>query len=77
MYRPFKNLRKRMIELDFRQEELSKASGIPKSTLSQRINGKKPFDARQISALCKVLDIKPEEIGAFFFEDVPQNRKAG
>ena len=76
MYRPFKNLRKRMIELDFRQEELSKASGIPKSTLSQRINGKKPFDARQISALCKVLDIKPEEIGRYFFEDAPARKGA-
>ena len=77
MYRPFKNLRKRMIELDYCQEELSKGAGIPKSTLSQRINGKKPFDARQISALCRVLEIKPDQIGAFFFEDAPQNRKAG
>ena len=77
MYRPFKALRKRMIELDYCQEELSKASGIPKATLSQRINGNRPFDARQISAICKVLDIKPDQIGAFFFEDVPQNKKAG
>lgn len=76
MYRPFKNLRKRMIELDYSQEELSKASGIPKATLSQRINGNRPFDAYQISALCKVLDIKPAEIGKFFFEPVNQ-KKAG
>lgn len=76
MYRPFKNLRKRMIELDYSQEELSKASGIPKATLSQRINGNRPFDSYQISALCKVLDIKPEEIGRFFFEPVNQ-KKAG
>ena len=52
MYRPFKNLRMRMVQLDYNQEELSKAAGIPKGTLSPRINGKKPFDAYQISAIC-------------------------
>lgn len=77
MYRPFKNLRMRMVQLDYNQEELSKAAGIPKATLSQRINGKKPFNAPQISALCKVLEIKPEEIGRYFFEDAPKSRKAG
>lgn len=76
MYRPFKALRMRMIELDYIQDELAKASGIPKSTLSQRINGRKPFDAPQISAICKVLDIKPEEIGRYFFEDAPAKKGA-
>lgn len=75
MYRPFKNLRMRMVQLDYNQEELGKAAGIPKATLSQRINGNRPFDAYQISALCKVLEIKPEEIGTFFFEDMTKSRK--
>lgn len=77
MYKPFKNLRMRMVQMDFCQEELSKASGIPKATLSQRINGNRPFDAYQISALCKVLDIPLDQIGMFFFEDTPKSRKAG
>lgn len=77
MYRPFKNLRMRMIQLDYIQDELAAAAGIPKSTLSQRINGHKPFDAPQISAICKVLDIKPDEIRKYFFEDTPTGRKAG
>lgn len=76
MYRPFKNLRMRMIELDYRQEELSKETGIPKATLSQRINGKRPFDARQIRAICKALNIQPEEIGRYFFEDAPARKGA-
>ena len=76
MYRPFKNLRMRMVQLDYNQEELGKAAGIPKATLSQRINGKKPFDAYQISALCKVLEIKPEEIGKYCCEPTAQ-KKAG
>lgn len=75
MYRPFKNLRMRMVQLDYNQEELSKASGIPKATLSQRINGNRPFDTYQISALCKVLKIKPEEIGLYFFEPMPKGQK--
>ena len=49
---------------------------MPKATLSQRINGNRPFDAYQISALCKVLEIKPEEIGRYFFEPTAQ-KKAG
>ena len=32
MYRPFKNLRMRMVQLDYNQEELGKAAGIPKAT---------------------------------------------
>ena len=76
MYRPFKNLRMRMVQLDYNQEELSKAAGIPKATLSQRINGNRPFDAYQISALCKVRVFKPEEIGRYFFEPTAQ-KKAG
>lgn len=76
MYKPFKNLRMRMVQMDFCQEELSKASGIPKATLSQRLNGNRPFDTYQISALCKVLEIKPEEIGKYFFEPMAQ-KKAG
>ena len=76
MYRPFKNLRMRMVQLDYNQEELSKAAGITKATLSQRINGNRPFDAYQISALCKELEIKPEEIGRYFFEPTAK-KKAG
>lgn len=76
MYKPFKALRMRMIELDYRQEELSKETGIPKATLSQRINGKRPFDAPQISAICKVLDIPQDQIGRYFFEDTPARKGA-
>ena len=40
MYRPFKKLRLRMIEMDYNQKDLAKAAGIVPSTFSLRIRGK-------------------------------------
>ena len=49
MYRPFKKLRLRMIEMDYNQKDLAKAAGIVPSTFSLRIRGKQPFDSAQIA----------------------------
>lgn len=75
MYRPFKKLRLRMVEMDYNQEDLAKATGICKSTLSLRIRALAPFDAPQIAAICKVLNIPTDQIGAYFFEDAPKEKK--
>lgn len=75
MYRKFHRLRVRFAELDMTQAEAARRAGIPPSTLTARMTGRLPFNATDIAALCKVLEIKPEEIGTFFFEDMPKNRK--
>lgn len=70
-------LRLRMLELDYSSRELAKAAGMAPSTLSRKMCGKQPFDAREIMAIARVLEIKQNEYGDFFFEDVPKSRKAG
>lgn len=75
MYRAFKKLRLRMVELDYNQKDLAKAAGIAPSTFSLRIRGKQPFDADQILAISRVLDIPVNQIGAYFFAEAPKARK--
>ena len=77
MYRKFHRLRVRFAELDMTQAEAARRAGIPPSTLTARMTGKLPFTARDIASLCKVLDIPAEQIGTFFFEDVPLGKKVG
>lgn len=77
MYRPFKKLRLRMVELDYNQKDLARAAGIVPSTFSLRIRGKQPFNSAQIDAIAHVLNIPTSEIGAYFFEEPNRTKKAG
>ncbi|MGN0707338.1 MAG: helix-turn-helix domain-containing protein [Faecalibacterium sp.] len=74
MYRPYKKLRLRMIELDMNQSEAAQMAGIPASTLCGRMTGKTEFRQTEIQALAKVLEIPLDQIGEFFFAE-PQARK--
>lgn len=77
MYRPFKKLHLRMVELDYNQKDLARAAGIVPSTFSLRIRGKQPFNSAQIDAIAHVLNIPTSEIGAYFFEEPNRTKKAG
>jgi transcriptional regulator with XRE-family HTH domain len=77
MYRPFKKLRLRMVEMDYNQKDLARAAGIVPSTFSLRIRGKQPFNSAQIAAIARVLNIPTSEIGAYFFEEPARTKKAG
>ena len=57
MYRPFKKLRLRMVELDYNQKDLARAAGIVPSTFSLRIRGKQPFNSAQIAAIARGVEI--------------------
>ena len=57
MYRKFHRLRVRFAELDMSQAEAARRAGIPPSTLTARMTGRLPFTARDISGLCKALDL--------------------
>ena len=77
MYRKFHKLRVRFAELEMTQNEVARRAGIKIATMTNRMNGTYPFTAAEILSLADVLDIKPEEFGAFFFEDTPRKKKAG
>lgn len=57
----------RMKECGFTQEQLAKAIGINKATLSAKINNRFSFSQDEILAICKVLNIPVSEIGEFFY----------
>ena len=67
MYRPFKKLRLRMVELDYNQKDLARAAGIVPST----------FNSAQIAAIARVLNIPTSEIGTYFFEEPGRKMKVG
>lgn len=74
-YRKFHRLRVRFAELDLTQNEAARRAGLAPSTLTTRMTGRVPFNAWEIAALAKVLEIKPEEYGLYFF-DAPKQRGA-
>lgn len=76
MYRLFKHLRVRFVELDLKQSEVAKAAGMAPSTLCSRMQGKHPFTAWEIQRMAEVLGIPREQYGDFFFEPSPKT-KAG
>lgn len=76
MYRRFLKLRLRMLELDYNNRELAKAAGMAPSTLSRKLTGKQPFNATEIVAIARALDISPAEYAAYFFENVPERKGA-
>lgn len=77
MYRLFKRLRVRFVELDLKQSEVAKAAGMAPSTLCARMMGKQPFTAWQIQRVAEVLGIPREQYGDFFFEPLPASKKVG
>lgn len=76
MYRKFHRLRVRFAELDLTQNEAARLAGLAPSTLTTRMTGRVPFNLNEVQALCRVLDIPTDQIGAFFFEEAPKP-KAG
>ena len=57
----------RMKECGFTQEQLAKAIGINKSTLSLKLNNQFSFSQEEILAICKLLNIPTIEISDYFY----------
>lgn len=57
----------RMRECRITQEQLAKEIGKNESTLSAKLNNRSQFNAEEMDAICKVLDIPGDEISTYFF----------
>lgn len=57
----------RIRECGLTQEQLAKAIGKDKSTLSAKLNNQFSFKQEEMDDICRVLDIPNEEIGEYFF----------
>lgn len=65
-YVKLNKLKGKIRERETSYRELSKITGIPVNTLSNKINGKSTFDIIQVSKICDALQIPPEQIYLFF-----------
>lgn len=57
----------RMRECGFTQEQVAKAIGINKGTLSTKLNNRYSFTQDEIIKICKLLNIPICEIGDYFY----------
>ena len=57
----------RIREYGLTQKEVAIRIGILPTTLSLKLNHKARLTAVEIDAICKLLDIATDEIGAYFF----------
>lgn len=76
MYRKFHKLRVRFAEMEMNQGEVARRAGLAESTLTARMTGRLSWRANEIQRVAAVLDIPPEQYGAFFFEDAPAKKGA-
>lgn len=64
-----------LVKSGMTNRELSKKIGISKNTLSSRVNGKSPFNADEIDAICEELKITDDlEKAQIFLSRPSQNR---
>ena len=57
----------RIREQGFTQEQLAKAIGMSKATLSAKLNNQFYFTSKEMYNICAVLDIHISEINEYFF----------
>lgn len=65
-YNKLAKLKGKIRECECSYLKLSAATGIPITTLSNRINGKSAFDVVQAAKICNELDIPLEQMHIFF-----------
>ena len=57
----------RIRERGYTQEQLAKAIGKNKGTISGKLNNQFSFTQEEMDDICKVLEINNNEIGEYFF----------
>ncbi len=65
-YKELNKIKGRITEMGETYRSVSEETGIPLNTLSNKINGHSLFDIVEVSKVCAVLHIPPEEIPIFF-----------
>lgn len=56
--------------------ELGQRVGMNKNIIGSRLGGRSPWRADEIVLICKELKIPREEIGEFFFTELPQAKSS-
>lgn len=72
-----KKLRLRMSDLKLSQREVSTKMGIAQPTLSQKLNGVRPFYLEEAEKLAYILEIPDSDFGLYFFHEDLRSAKNG
>ena len=75
-YPELKKLKGRMVENGETYRSLCKKVGISLNSLNGKLNGYSLFDIAEVTAICSVLNIQPEEIPIFFAQDIAKRNSA-
>ncbi len=62
-----KMLLEKISERGYKQSELAVLLGIKQSSLSLKINNKRPFFLEEALKLARILEIEDHEFGSYFF----------
>ena len=60
-------LMSRIRELGLKQQDIADALGIKQSSLSLKINNKRPFYIHEAFLMARLLQIPDDEFGSYFF----------
>lgn len=63
----YSKLKGRITEKYGTQERFAKEYGVTKQSISMKMNNKRRFTSDEIIGISKMLEIKKEEIGEYFF----------
>lgn len=62
-----KKINSRIMELGYTQKDVALYLKVAQPTVSQKLNNIRPMDLNEAEMLCKLLKIKDEEFGEYFF----------
>lgn len=62
----------RIVERYGTQADFAKAIGLSERSISLKLNGKLGWKQQEMAKSCELLDIRPEEIGSYFFNLIVQ-----
>lgn len=68
-----RKLKARIVEKYGTSQAFAAALGITSTTVSNVVRGRTTPKTKWMPAWCKALDIKPEEIGVFFYPETWEN----
>ncbi len=62
----YKSLLALMVEKGYNQSSLAKELNMHEGSLSNRFNNQRSFRQQEITNICRILGIKPTDIGKYF-----------
>lgn len=68
--RKFLKLKRRMEDFDVSMDQVADRAKVSKDTIRTRLSGQSDWRGSEILTICRLVDIKPEEIGEYFFPEL-------